>query len=183
MKTAVAVLIFALALVTMPRTADAITLLLQPPTTSVSENGVFNVDLIVGGTEAGIAPSIGAFDLNIAYDATVLSATAVTFGSFLGDPDHEALSAFDLSTPGNVNVAQTSLLPADELDALQPNNFKLATISFIGLADAAQTSFQLVGDLRVDDAFGNKLPVPEPGTWATIAIGLLLIASLRRSIQ
>lgn len=153
----------------------AITLSLLPSSASFSAGDTFDVDLVVSGLDAGAAPGVGAFDLNIAYDGGLLSADSVVFGTALGDPDLEALSASDLSSPGNVNVAQVSLLDTATLLSTQLASFTLATISFTALADG-DAAFHLVGDLRVDDPLGIKLAinVPEPDSVVLLLVGLAI---------
>lgn len=137
---------------------------------------------MIAGLDAGAPPAVGAFDLNIAYDSALLTAASVTFGTALGDPDLEALSASDIATAGNVNVAAVSLLDTATLVATQLASFKLATISFTALADGS-ASFSLVGDLRVDDPLGNKLPivVPEARVTGLLAAGLVVLGWRVRS--
>ena len=154
----------------------AITLSFSPSSALFSAGDTFDVDLVIAGLNAGAPPAVGAFDLNIAYDSALLTAVGVTFGTSLGDPDLEALSASDIATAGNVNVAEVSLLDTATLISTQLASFKLATISFTALADGS-AGFSLVGDLRVDDPLGNKLPivVPEPGSIALSAAGLIAL--------
>lgn len=159
----------------------AITLSFDPATPSFKSGATVDVALVISGLTAGAAPGVGAFDLNVAYDSALLTATGVTFGTKLGDPATDTLTDSVLSTPGNVNVAQVSLLPTADLIALQPASFTLATISFTALADG-KGAFSLVGDLRVDDPLGNKLPVvPEPGSIALSAAGLIALGWRVRS--
>ena len=113
----------------------AITLSFSPSSASFSDGDTFDVDLVIAGLNAGAPPAVGAFDLNIAYDAALLTAVGVTFGTSLGDLALEALSASDIATPGNVNVAEVSLLDTATLISTQLASFKLATISFTALAD------------------------------------------------
>lgn len=161
----------------------AITLAFDPAMPSFKSGATVDVALVIAGLTAGAAPGVGAFDLNVAYDPALLTATGVTFGTKLGDPATDTLTDSVLSTPGNVNLAQVSLLATADLLALQPASFILATISFTALIDG-KGEFGLVGDVRVDDPLGNKLPivvVPEPGGVVLFLAGLLLLAIASRS--
>jgi hypothetical protein len=79
---------------------------------------------------AGGPPSLGAFDLDVSFDPSVLLPLDVAFGPFLGDPSLlEALTDFNFF-PGLVDLAEVSLLLPEELDALQRASFPLATLVF-----------------------------------------------------
>ena len=162
-------------LVVAQSVSAAITLSLSPSPATFSVGDTFDVELVIAGLNAGAPPGVGAFDLNIDYDPGLLSAVGVTFGTALGDPDLDALSASDLATPGNVNVAEVSLLDTATLVSTQPSSFTLAKITFTALADGT-SGFSLVGDLRVDDPLGNKLAinVPEPDSVGLLLVGLAI---------
>ena len=67
---------------------------------SVVEVGMkLDVDIIISSLGAGIAPSLGAFDLDIGFDPAILSPVDVSFGPLLGTPPSTALSSFSFS-PG-----------------------------------------------------------------------------------
>ena len=168
----VASLLLALAL---PVPALAIGLQLMPSTAHVSLGDTLSVDVAVSGLGSGVAPSVGAIDLHVGFDASLLLPIGVDFGPYLGS-SAEALFGFDISVPGRVDFAALSLLAPGDLDALQPANFRLATLSFSALASGSAT-LALVGEMRVDDAFGLKLPVPEPATSWLLAIGLAICAA------
>ena len=165
----------------LPNNAPAgpITLSAIPSSTSVSPGGVVSVSVFISGLER--PPAVGAFDLSLAFNSLLLSPTTVVFGPFLGDPSFfEALTAFDFSTPGIAEFAEVSLLTPGELNALQPPGFPLATLSFNGLGTGS-IGFSFA-NVRVDDAFGNKLAIviPEPATIALAGIGLLALWTFAR---
>jgi len=133
------------------------------------------VDVVVSGL--GRPPSVGAFDLEVVFDPVILSSTGVTFSSFLGDAVLlEALTDFRF-LPGSVELAEVSLLLSAELDALQPANFTLATLSFSALTSGSTTL--TFSEITLDDAFGNLLigqkAVPEPPTSLLTGAGLTLL--------
>jgi hypothetical protein len=159
-----------------PAVATPITLTLTPSSVDVAPGDAFTVDLVVAGLER--PPSLGAFDLDVLFDSTVASATGVTFASFLGDPDlGEALTDV-VSFPGRVNVAAVSLLEPQTLDALQTNAFPLATLAFTAVASG--TARFGVANVTLDDAFGNKLPVPEPSVMWLMGAGVAVLGVVRR---
>jgi hypothetical protein len=144
--------------------ADTISLTLLPSSEAVTAGQTVNVDVRISGL--GNPPSVGAFDLGIGFNPTLLGPAVIPaiFGPFLGDPSiPTALTAFTLF-PGAVEFAEVSLLAASELDSLQAmegGSFTLGTLSFTAL-NSGTASFALSAGV-VDDAFGNKLfAVPEP---------------------
>ena len=153
---------------------------LFPSAPTVTPGDLLSVDVFISGLGNGVPPSVGAFDLDIAFDPGILTPIAVVFGPFLGDPSlFEALVSTDFSIPGIADIAETSLLHSAELDALQPSNFSLATLTFAAIG-SGQSLLSFVGDVRVDDAFGIKLAIPEPGTALLLALGLLALLQFTR---
>lgn len=89
-----------------------------------------NVIIRISGLGDFAPPSLGAFDLDIAFDPDILAIIGVGFASFLGDPDvrsfsfsppdndlipdvlgsGEAITVASLRFPGTVNVFEVSLL-------------------------------------------------------------------------
>jgi hypothetical protein len=172
-----------IAVVPSSASADPITLSAVPSSMSVTTGGMVTVSVLISGL--GRPPAVGAFDLTLAFNSLLLAPTMVVFGPFLGDPSvFEALTAFDFSTPGAAEFAEVSLLTPDELNALQPATFLLATLSFVGLGNGP-IGFSFAS-VRVDDAFGNKLDisVPEPATILLMGLGFLamLILAARRKV-
>jgi hypothetical protein len=159
----------------------AVFLSLTPTSATVTTGNIVDLDVSISGL--GNPPSVGTFDLSVGFDSTILSPTSVTFGPLLGDPSLlEALTAFDLSSPGIVEFAEVSLLSPSDLDALQSPSFSLATISFTAISEGSSPFF-FAGNQIVDDAFGNKLPVstPEPDTVLLLGVSLLALGITRNS--
>lgn len=151
--------------------ASGITLELEPTINIVTPGVVVGVDVVVGRLGNGVEPSVGAFDLDVAFDPLEFAPLGVDFGLLLGDPASlEALTDVDLSVAGIVDFAEVSLLTPAQLDALQPAEFTLARVNFESLINGV-TNFALVGDQRVDDAFGNKLPIPSPAPHTLVLLG------------
>jgi hypothetical protein len=154
-------------------------LVLVPSSEGVTGGQTVNVAIDIFGL--GNPPSVGAFDLSVAFNPSLLApaATPVTFGPYLGDPGITALAAFTLS-PGAVEFAEVSLLDSPSLDSLQATqngNFALGTLSFRALNSGTATFAFTTG--VVDDAFGNKLvAIPEPIMTVPLGSALLAMAAL-----
>jgi hypothetical protein len=155
-----------------------------PATQNAGVGESVSVDLVVSGLAAGSAPSVGAFDLDVTFDPLVLAASSVTFGSFLGDEAQAQVLTSSALASGLVDLAAVSFLLPDELDALQPASFALATLFFSTLA--AGTSPLTLSQVFVDDALGARLAVdtvggsvsvsravPGPATLGLVGVGLL----------
>jgi hypothetical protein len=166
---------------------------------------VVTVDLVVAGLTAGGVPSLGVFDVDIIFDLAALGFSSYVLGPSLGDLT--ATEALDLSLGdlggGAVNVAELSLLPATELDALQAASFPLATLQFtVGALPVGGSTTVAISTMNplLGDAFGNSLPlegttdgvirnpdtsplVPEPASvlvWSVLAVLGLLVSRCGR---
>jgi hypothetical protein len=172
-------------LLALPRPAAAISMQLLPASTAVSVGDSFSIDVAISGLgPLGTAPSVGAFEVAVGFDSTRIAFEGATFGALLGDATlGEAIT--DVSAmSGLTDIAEVSLLSPPALDALQPDGFVLATLTFQSLASAASSlDFAKV---TLSDGFGRALavtslsgavvgPVPEPAGFLALAIGLLVV--------
>lgn len=176
--------------------AHAVLISTSPANQTVSSGANVSVSLDISGLGAGGAPSLGAYDLDIVFDATVLGFNSVVFG----DPgqgnqlDLAGFGSINGAGPagGNLNLFELSLDTVFDLDNFQLADFSLATLSFSALS----TGTSVVGILvnAVADAQGNALnidtlggsvtvaAVDEPATWLLLLMaGSALI--LRRGIS
>lgn len=176
--------------------SSATLLSFSPSTNTVNVGDTFDVDVVISDLYAANGPReiVSAFDLDVLYDSAVLDATSVTFGAFL-DPLGIGLSFqdIDLSVPGVIDIAELSLYFDFELEALQPDSFTLATLSFDAIGAGAssllfdQNSLPLPGFFDVKGYGGLLLDVsaeqgsvtvvsstvPEPGILLLMLSGLL----------
>ena len=184
----------ALALIPLiPLSAAAVSVTATPSSPTPDPFSVLEVALVASGLGEGTAPSVGAFDLDLAYDDSILSLTSVTFGDpGLGNQlDLVALGSLNGSTPGSgtVNLFEVSLDSVTDLHALQADSFALATLTFQTLAPGT-SSLDLTG-VGLSDALGALLPatlvsgnvnvIPEPSTALLIGLGLLGLGARKRA--
>ncbi len=175
--------LLAAAIQALPESAPAVQIAIVPQTLDVVRGNLFDVEVVVSelGDEV-----VSAYDLDLSYDASVLSATAVSFGSLL-DPALEDASLL----AGVVDFAQTSLASDADLLSAQPDAFTLATISFEAIAGGVSAL-----DLPLDEmnglegldaqtldatALGAEVRVvPEPRSAFLVSAGTLLLGWARR---
>ncbi|MGR8931440.1 MAG: cohesin domain-containing protein [Gammaproteobacteria bacterium] len=141
----------------------AATLSLHPDRVAVSIGEIVSIDLIIADLGAQTAPSLGILYTDIDFDDSRLKFESVTFGHFLGDPEN--LSETDVINALNGNrlsLEEVSFLSVDELDALQPGEFSLATLTFLTLRPGQANLDVIATDLS--DAQGNSLLTNLPST-------------------
>jgi hypothetical protein len=135
--------------------ASAAMLTVSPQVASAPVGTSIAVDVLVSGLAAGAAPSLGAFDVDVAYDAGVLALTGVDFGTGLDVAGLGSLRGFVDSLAGTVNVFEVSLDDAATVDLLQSGSFRLFTLLFD--ASAAGTSALTLSINALGDAAGAAL--------------------------
>lgn len=159
-----------------PSWAPAVTLSLQPDNQSVTGGASFSVDLLVSGLGDTEAPALGDFEVDIVLDPSALSFSGYALGAMLGEVS--LLESLDVSfgevAPGRINLAQVSLLPIAELEALQTASFVLATLTFSasGLLPGESTAIDIASVLALGDAAGNPLAVDSLGGATVSAVPL-----------
>ena len=176
----------------MPLSAGAISIDFSPVSQTVGPADTVLVDIVISDLAGEI---VSAYDLDVTFDPTILSATDVSFGSFLGDEAFfEVFSHFDLSAAGVVDFAQLSLLSDLDLALQQPDAFVLATLEFeaIGLGTSAlDFVFDVFNDLKGTGAqvlnvtagsgsVTGTVVVPEPHAALLFALGTWVIGTAIR---
>lgn len=168
---------------------DAATISVNPTAQTQTVGSPTTISLLITGLGAGTAPSLGTFDIDIAFDPVLLSFVTATFGNQL---DILGLGSLQITTPGTgtVNLFELSLDTVDDLNNLQAGSFTLAMLTFdtiavgtsalnltvnaLGDADGQAISSILEnGTLTIEDTAGN--PIPEPSYALPIGSLLLLL--------
>lgn len=181
--------------------AHALTLSFDPSSQMVASGGTTTVDLNISGLGNFAATSLGAFLVEVTFDDSLLTFDSVSYGALLGDPlDFFETAVFTTVGVGSVSLDEISFLFDFELDALQPDSFTLATLSFTGdnegisalgfgtvdLSDAAFPASTLTVDqfigasITVESSGGAPQPVPEPSTWLLFGTGMIGLLVYKR---
>jgi hypothetical protein len=150
------------------------------PNLEVDAGALIDAAVVIGGVDA-IAP-LNAFQIALSFDDAVLRAQAVDNGGFLLEP---TIVVSDLTAPG-VNIAVSSLLPTGAV-----GEGLLAQVTFqalsAGTALLALTQVDLSAPFGIPIAVGaiagaqlTVREVPAPGALVLTALGLGVLASMRR---
>ncbi len=185
-KIAIGTLLAALCLL-VAGVAPAATISFVPGDITAGVGDIVSVDIVVSDLGGEI---VSAYDLDVIYDDSMVTATGVSFAGSLGNPLlFEVFQDFDLSTSGVVDLAELSLLSDAALLASQGGDtVTLASIEFEAIADGtSQLSFVFddfndVKGLRAEplDVTGEPT-IPEPSAALVFAAGAAVVAgALRR---
>ena len=169
-----------------------------PESTFVDVGDNFAVEIWInelGTDELGNDVALGAFDLTINFEPTMLAFDTYSLGIGLGYADNfEVLDFSGLVEEGSLNLWVTSLLT--DLSSQPDDPLLLATVTFSALsAGTSALSFDALYDLG--DALGDPIeadfsngtvtvnpsqtaPVPEPATGLLFGMGIAGLAALQR---
>lgn len=168
---------------------QAAVLTLKPSVAIALVGDAFTVEVEVSDLGAGAA--VGVYDLDVSFDESLVTLNGVVFGAGL---DVLGLGSIQFDTPGvgKVNLFELSLDLADDLLALQPDSFVLATMTFTaasGGSGAFGLSVNAIGDASGDPLVASVQEasvsivqgssVPEPGSVALVlsAVAIAFLAT------
>ena len=186
MKTILAAFLASMALTA---TAFAQSLSVVPTSSMVQIGDDVVVSIDASGLGDGIAPSVGVFDIDLAFDPGLLQFTSADYGTGL---DVLGLGSIRTTTEGvgSINLFELSLDSADDLNGLQSGAFAFATVTFRALTAGSSPlslTVNAVGDgdgaallFAVTNGQVTVSAVPELPIWALFGTALAGLA-LRRS--
>jgi len=172
----------------LPRATQAVSIALDPPSQAVDRGDTFTLTLPASAL-AGAA--IGAFDVDVSFDAAHVAFVGAAFSNALGDLALGDALPDVVPGAGTLNLASVSLLDPITLAALQGDPVALVTLTFQATAagaaafglDSALLSDAFAVALVLESKTGATVDVPEPGA-ALLVLGPLLAlatgAALRR---
>lgn len=172
------------------------TLSVVPDLQTVSVGESVEIAVQVDDLGNGGPPSLGVLDLDVLFNSNVLSFVGVTWGMGLDVLGLGSLQ-FVTSGPGLVNLLEISLDSVDDLNALQPSTFLIASLDFMAvgvgnsqislrinaLGDADGASIEsTAADGAVEVIEGSGSEVPEPGTAILVLLGVIVVTCFRRQL-
>jgi len=175
--------------------ASAISIDATPVATTVGIGGTVQVDITIDDLTDFTAPSLGAYDLNVLFDAAKLQYTGVSWGTQLDQTHTGSLALEDSSSAGSglLNFFEVSYDDIATLNSQQSGSFKLVSLFFTALtAGESQVGLNV---LSLGDAAGNALTadhvngasvtaVPVPAALPLLMSGLLMLGGrIRRSAR
>ena len=173
-------------LLLVPLYGNAIVIGFDPATQTVDVGDPVSVDVVASDLGNLMAPSLGAYDVTVTFDSSILSPLTGAVGTGLGAVGSTGVNV----GTGFITIAQVSIESAAFLDGNQPDSFILFTLTFEALM--AGTSALTATANALADALGEPLTattesgsitvrsVPEPTPLALFGAGLIGLAWRRR---
>lgn len=172
-------------------------ILLSSPVSTVAVGSTFEVDVRASDL------NLGGYQLNIGFDPLLASLSSISFDQFLGSPlsfnfGQQFIDTIELD---EVSFADAPTLLALQGDGASGNQFPLAKLTFLAeQAGTVEFTFlspvltDLTGNPVTTDFLAGRVTitdiaipatVPEPDTWASVAIcvGALVLIRRRRGAR
>jgi len=172
---------------TVQVSAAVLTLTPSAQTAEVGDGVV--VQLGISGLGNGMAPSLGVYDIDVAYDPAILAFGEVTLGAELDLFGLGSLSSVSHAA-GTINLFELSLDTVGDLADLQAPAFTIATLRFDAIAlgtSELTVTLNALGDANGDsivsqlqNASVTVQPVPLPAGAGLLLSGLLAGAGALR---
>lgn len=174
--------------------SSAYSLGFNPSSQTVGIGNPFDLPLSIDGLSD---ISLGAYDISIFYDPTVLSFNSVAFGDPISGDQLDLLGVgipitTTTSDTGTVNLFELSFNTIEELNTLQLDRFTLAVLNLTAITQG--TTSVNISDYFLSDAEGRPIvaslsnaaitvtpaAVPEPSTALLLASGLVGVVCMMR---
>jgi hypothetical protein len=184
----IGIILFMWICLAVSQVATATTISVQPASVNKSVGETFSLDIRISDVT-----DLYAFQFDIEFDPSILSATSITDGEFL--PIADSLGFFTL---GINNVVGSIGYITNTLTGTIPgvsNSGVLASIDFkaigIGTSDVSLSNVMLLdsslNEITTTESLGSNVtvqgslnPVPEPSTVLMIGIGMVCLSGLGR---
>ncbi len=189
-KIAVVFIVMAMLIFFSTTASQAIMIGFDPMVQDVMLGDPFNVDVNIAGLGTFSPPSLGAFDIDFTYDPAILGFNSVVFGNQLD----QLFGSIQFTTPGfgTLNLFEVSFDPPFILDALQPDSFTLASLTFDTLT-LGSSSIDIAAINGLGDSFGFPLTAttsnasatvtPEPATLMLLGSGFAGMMAFRKKMK
>jgi hypothetical protein len=174
----------------------AINIAVDPANRVISLGSATDAAISIDGLGTGSAPSVGAFDITVGYNPSILSFVSASFGDpSLGDQlDLSHLGTYVTVTPGagSVNLFELSFDSAADLNSFQASTFRLVTLKFMGSGVGVSPISLNLNSLADADGVGlatnlasgsiSVTAVPEPSEALMLLAGLAILGCWRRPL-
>jgi hypothetical protein len=165
--------------------AAGYSLYFDPAEQTVGLNQTAEISVWISGLGDHATPNLGAYDIEIGYDESLLQLTSITFHEYLG---LSGTGNFNTLVPGVLRVYEVSVLLDEELSALQPGAFPLVSMEF-RMQNLLSSQIEIL-EATLSDGDGipfyaafqsaNVYAVPLPSALMLLASALMGIVGVRR---
>lgn len=168
--------------------AQAATIDLVPSQSQITTGDTVSLQVNINNLGDAMSPSLGDYDVNLNYDASLLSFAAINWGTQLDLSGFGSLRNLDTNAVGVLNAFEISFDDAQLLNNMQAGSFTLFTLVFNSIAAGTAGLHLTINTLG--DAFGDSLAVnavnntqvhvgaaqlPEPSSWLLLVGGLAVV--------